>query len=296
MYQKTKLKSPVYALNTLTNKKLYKYIQDNNYNYIVTTHLFAGQALTKIKKEHKIKFMEIATDYVCIPFWQETNPDYIVIPHKDLEKEFYQKGFKKEQILPIGIPASTNYTKKYNIGECKKELNLDENKKYILVLSGSMGFGNVLEIVEELLKEIENTNFIISCGTNKKLIEALNKKFKTNDNITILSYTNKLYKYMASSEIILTKPGGLTTTEISTIRKPFILTAPIPGCENYNADFFASRKMAIKCNNTVEIAKNTNQLLNNKDLQKEMITNQEKYINANACEDICNIIINELEG
>ncbi len=295
IYQKTKLKSPVYALNSLTNKTLYKFIQDNKYDYIVTTHLFAAQALTKIKKEHKIKFLEIATDYVCIPFWQETNPDYIVIPHKDLEHEFLEKGFKKEKILSIGIPTSIHYTKKYSKDECKKELKLDENKEYILILTGSMGFGNVLEMVEKLLKEINNINFIVSCGSNKNLIEFLKKKYRDNYRIVILSYTNILYKYVASSEIVLTKPGSLTTTELATIRKPFIHTNPIPGCENHNADFFANRKMTIKCDNINEIINSTKLLLNDKKLQNEMTSNQEKYINANACEDICNIIIKELK-
>lgn len=295
LYQKTKIKSPVYALNSLTNKTLYKFIENGQYDYIVTTHLFAGQALTKIKKQHKIKFIEIATDYVCIPFWQETNPDYIVIPHKELENEFIKKGFKKEKILPIGIPVSENYTKKYIKDECKKELKLDTKKKYILMLNGSMGFGNVQESVEKILEEIDNINIIISCGNNKKLIESLEENYRNNNRIIILGYINNLYKYMASSEIVLTKPGGLTSTEVATMRKPFIHTLPIPGCENYNANFFANRKMSMQCKNIDEVVKNTRELLNNKDLQNEMVSNQEKYINANACEDICNIIINELE-
>ena len=62
LYQKTKLKSPVYQLNWLNKKKLYAYIKENAYDYVVTTHLFAAQALTAIKKEHPIHFMQEATD------------------------------------------------------------------------------------------------------------------------------------------------------------------------------------------------------------------------------------------
>ena len=90
MYQKTNLKSPVYALNFLNKKRLYQYIVENEYKYIITTHLFAAQALTAIKKEHDIKFTQVATDYVCIPFWEETNPDYFIVPHEELEKDFIE--------------------------------------------------------------------------------------------------------------------------------------------------------------------------------------------------------------
>ena len=76
---------------------------------------------------------------------------------------------------------------------------------------------------------------------------------------------------MKSSEIILTKPGGLTTTEVATLRKPFIHTMPIPGCENYNANFFSNRKMSIKCDTMEEVIENTKKLINDINLQKEMM-------------------------
>ena len=63
LYSRTNLVSPVYGLNRLNKKKLYKYIQENGYNYIITTHLFAALGLTAIKKEYPIHFVAIATDY-----------------------------------------------------------------------------------------------------------------------------------------------------------------------------------------------------------------------------------------
>lgn len=77
--------------------------------YIKTTHLFAAQALTSIKKEYPIHFIAISTDYVCIPFCEETNPDYFIIPHKDLEIDFFKKGINKEKLLPFGISVSESF-------------------------------------------------------------------------------------------------------------------------------------------------------------------------------------------
>lgn len=295
MYQKTKLRSPVYAINSLSKKKLYEYIKENGYEYIITTHVFAAQALTAIKKEYDIHFMSIATDYVCIPFFEETEADYTVIPHKELEEGFISKGFKKEKLLPIGIPVAPRYSKKYDKTQCKKELGLKEDKKYVLILNGSMGFGNVESILKKLTSEIKDVNFIVACGNNEKLLKRLEEKYCKNDNVINLPYTNNLNKYMASSELILTKPGGLTTTEIATMRKPLIHIMPIPGCENYNATFFADKKMSIKCDNIEEVVSATKEVLQNKEFQKEMIQSQEKYINSNACEQIVNFVIEKLE-
>lgn len=290
-----KIKSPVYALNQLSKKKLYNYIIENNYEYIVTTHLFAAQALTAIKKEKAIHFIAIATDYRCIPFWKETNPDYFVIPHQDLKDDFISKGIKEDKLKSIGIPVSENFNADFNKEKIIAELNLKNNQKYILVMSGSMGFGNILELTDKLEKSIDdNTNIIVACGNNQKLLQELNNRYHLNEKVIAIGFTNKIYQYMKISEVLLTKPGGLTTTEAATINIPIIHTMPIPGCENYNANFFADRKMSIKCNHIEEIILNINQILNNKTLKEEMIKNQANNINKNACKEICELIIDEL--
>ena len=295
IYQKTNLKSPVYALNFLNKKRLYKYIIDNNYKYIITTHLFAGQSLTAIKKEHDIKFMAIATDYVCIPFWEETNPDYFVIPSEELKEDFKSKGIPEERLLPFGIPTAKVYREEYDKKEYKEKLNFKVNEKYILILTGSMGFGNITEMINKMQNEIKNVNFIVSCGHNEEVYNILKERCKNTNNIIILPFTNNISNYMKASDIILSKPGGLTTTEIATLRKPFIHTMPIPGCENYNAKFFESRNMSIKCDTIEEVIQKTKKLLKDKTLQNQMIENQKKYIKKDACDKISDVVIREMQ-
>lgn len=290
-YDKTTFVSPVYALNSLGKRRLYNYIKENNYKYMVVTHLFPALALTSIKKEHDIHFMEIATDYVYIPFWKETKPDYIIIPHNDLIEDFKYKGIDKKVIKPIGIPVSTSFSEKIDKEKCLKELGLESDKKYILVMTGSMGFGNIEYIVDRLNKRFEET-IIVICGNNKKLYKKLEKK--RNSKLILLGFTNEIYKYMKISEIILTKPGGLTTTEAATINIPIIHTMPIPGCENYNADFFEKRGMSIICNTITEIEDEVYNIIGNKDLKDKMIKNQQKHIDKKTTDKICDFIINEI--
>lgn len=71
---------------------------------------------------------------------------------------------------------------------------------------------------------------------------------------------------------------------------------PIPGCENYNANYFSEKKMSIKCNTIEEIVNNTYKLLNDENLKEEMIENQKKYIDKKACSKICDFILNQIKG
>lgn len=311
LYQKTKLKSPVYQLNYLNRKKLYQYIIENHYDYIVTTHLFAAQALTAIKKKHPIHFMAVATDYVCIPFWEETNPDYFIIPSEELESDFVRRGISKEKLLPLGIPVKKAYIQQKNDNyqnediqnNCQKEKNknkqlqincLETKGKNVLILTGSMGFGNVTEMIQELLKNIPEVTFTVACGNNKELLENLQRTYKGNERIISLPFTNKIEEYMKQSEVILTKPGGLTTTEIAVLGKPFIHTMPIPGCENYNANYFSERGMSLQCHSIAEVIESTKKLLKDKELQNEMVKKQRQYMYQDTCDKITELIIREI--
>ena len=291
LYEKTHLKSPVYGLNSLNSEKLYKYIEDNGYQYIVTTHLFAAQALTAIKKEHHINFIAIATDYVCIPFWKETNPDFFIIPHESLRENFVKNGVKNTKILSLGIPVKPTFSEKYDKNKCRKQLNLDKNKKYVLILTGSMGFGNVKEMVKRLDQEIPNINIIIACGNNNALKNSIEETL----NIMPIGFTDSIDLYIKSADVVLSKPGGLTTTEIAVVEKPFIHTMPIPGCETHNANFFNDNNMAIKSETIEEVVENTKLLLLNDKKQKELMESQRKNINKFASKDIAELVKRQIE-
>ena len=119
----------MYVLNFLNKKRLYQYIKENNYKYVITTHLFAAQALTAIKKEYNIKFMQIATDYVCIPFWEETNPDYFIIPHEEDLGDIDEN----ENIIDLWQPLEFNIDKNYEYVPKDKLFLMASNLIYYVI-------------------------------------------------------------------------------------------------------------------------------------------------------------------
>lgn len=294
MYGSLKIKSPIYAINKLFAKKLEKYIEDNNINIAIATHLYPAEILTSIKKKNQnIHFIAVATDYTSIPFWEETNPDYFVIPSKDLMNEFTSKGIKEDKLLPLGIPVSPRFNSTTSKQSARKLLNINTKKPIILIMTGSMGFGNTESIIDKILEKYNNeVNVIIICGNNKEMKQNLENKYKQ-ENVIIEGFINNIPLYMDASNIILTKPGGLTSTETAVKNILTIFTNPIPGCENHNAKFFEDRNMAYVSTNDDDTLKYIDILLTDKTLGKKMKTNQSKFINKNSTNDIVEFILKE---
>ncbi len=288
LYSSTGLTSPVYIVNKLHKKKLYNYIKENNYTHIISTHLFPSLTLTAINKEikdnnNKLKFIFIATDYEPCPFMEETKPNYLIIA-KGLEERFIEKGINKEILYNSGIPISTRYIN--SAKNIKKNLNI-KTPKTVLILLGSMGFGNIKDTLVDLLK-IKNTTFIIVCGSNKKLYNNL-KEIK-NDNLIIFGYTKNINDLIYTSDIVLSKPGGLSTTEIVTFQKPLIHIFPIPGIETYNAKFFEKMHMSIVAKTNEKIISATKKLLENKNIQEEMKKACKENITKYSAQKLVNLL------
>ena len=151
---------------------------------------------------------------------------------------------------------------------------------------GSMGFGNVLA----LLKQLENENYkiITICGTNMKLLEEIQDiNFK---NVIPFGFTKNINDFIYTANVVISKPGGLSSTEIAAIRKPLIHMFAIPGIETYNMNYFKEHNMSLNCNNYLELRDMINELLYNKELQTKLINNQNKYINNESAKELVNII------
>src|SRR5574344_2150628 len=282
---KAGLISPVYLVNKIHSNALLKYINENKIDIVITTHLFPSLTLTNLNSQgHNIKFIFITTDYECSPFYEEAKPNYLIIP-KGLKNRYIKKNVDKSIIRELGIPVSSTFIE--NAHNIREKYKIKENEKIVLMLLGSMGFGNATDSITQLAKE-QNIKVIVICGTNKKLLEEL--KSLNNDNIIPLGFTKNVNDFMYSSDVILSKPGGLSSTEIGITQKPLIHIFPIPGVETYNTKFFFKHKMSLIGMNNEEIVSNTLKVLNDKDICEQMIKNQEKYINRNSCKDIVKLV------
>lgn len=291
------IKSPVYAANTLYRKKLAKFIRDGGYDVAVMPHLFPAECLTSLRTHGllDIPFICVATDYACIPFWEETKPDYFVIPHPDLAEDFYSRNIPKEILLPFGIPVSDRFKSKTDRSQARELLGLPEDKPVLLMMSGSMGFGGLEGMTRAIYKKFDcNVRIIILCGRNESMRAHLSKVFADIPSIILQPFTDKVALFMDAADMVFTKPGGLTSTEAAVKNVLLVHTPPIPGCETINAGFFSSRGMSVCAGENAgpdDIAQTALSLWLDKSAQQKMLKSQRDNINPESADDICRFII-----
>ncbi|MBQ9902509.1 MAG: glycosyl transferase [Clostridia bacterium] len=291
------MKSPVYAANTLYRKKLAKFIIDGGYDVAVMPHLFPAECLTSLKKHGAldIPFICVATDYACIPFWEETKPDYFIIPHAGLAEDFYSRDIPKDKLLPFGIPVDDKFKAKTDRAEARRQLGIPDDKPVLLLMSGSMGFGGLEGMTRALYEKFgRNVRIILMCGRNESMREHLGKAFTDIPDIILQPFTDRVSLFMDASDIVFTKPGGLSSTEAAVKNVLLVHTPPIPGCETINAAFFSSRGMSVSPGTNASpeaIADAAYSLWLDKDVQKKMLAAQRENINPEAADEICRFIL-----
>lgn len=293
-------KSPVYYANKLYCDKLHDYIESNGFDAVICAHIFPAEAITALKRKGELsaKSIFLMTDYTCIPFMQETELDWYIVPHSHLIEECVKKGLPREKLLPFGIPVkqvfhSPNADRNEVRHQCILEFGyMDPAKKWFLMMSGSMGFGALQDTVSEILRQYgENVEVILVCGNNTELRTKLQAQFAEHTNVIALGFTDKVAMLMDACDVLFTKPGGLSSTEAAAKHIPIVHTAPIPGCETCNALFFHYHGMSYATTDIAEQVRAAGRLCFDEAVRDKMIADQTANINKNTCHDITGLLL-----
>ena len=213
---------------------------------LICVHVFAALIVTAAKAEYGLKqpFYFVATDYTCSPGVSSARPDAFFIPHTALKEEFIACGVPEEKLVVTGIPVRTCFYQYGDKQKARRQLGLPETGRLVLLTCGSMGAGPMedLALLLDLSLRPED-HLAVICGTNDKLEDRL-KKSPLSPRAHIVGFTRQMDVYMDASDLILTKPGGLTTTEVLAKHLPLVYINAVPGCETRNLDFMVSRGYA----------------------------------------------------
>ena len=316
-------KGPLAHLSSRSNKimaiKLLRLLREKQPDIIISTHPFGSQMCSYLKRKNKItaKIATIMTDFSPHDQWLvgHESTDYFFVANDKMKNYLISKGITENKISVTGIPISNRFLKTYNKKEILDAYNLSEDKFTVLFFGGGefgLGKTKTAEIFESFVQESlkEKIQIIAIAGKNPKMkasFKEIVSKYSVNTNTTnttnttdttditnnvkILEFTNQVPELMSISDLVVTKPGGLTTSESLASHLPMLIINPIPGQEEENAEFLEDKGIAIwlrKNDDSKLIIENLladNQKLN---LMKE---NTKLLARPHSTETICKMIL-----
>lgn len=272
-------------ITDICEKRLIKIILYEKPDLILVTHPLVTNVLGYLKGENEfsIPIISIVTDYMIHRAYLNKNVNAYIVGSEYTKQTMTEKGVPENKIFSYGIPVRRSFLD-YN-SEIKKDYDVDLS---VLLMGGSMGVSQVEKALSSLLQTKHYLKIIVVCGKNEKLKKRVEKiiQGESSKKIVVYGFVDKIPVLMDMADVIITKPGGLTTTEAIIKNIPMIIPYYIPGQEEENADFLEETGMAIKVDNISNIKNVVDYLVKNKDILDNMAKNMSEISKAQSMEKI----------
>lgn len=298
-------RSTTRLVHTLFTDDIYEYIENSRPDAVIFTHPFAGMILDIMREKHTLeaKSIGVLTDFVFHPYWEECLMcDYIITPSPMLNYQAKIKGFSESQIRPLGIPIGEKFATMGDKKLTRESLGLDPNAKTVLIMGGSMGYGHMAKTVRSLdqLDLGEDLQIISVCGNNDEMREKIDHYLDhARHKILNFGYVSNVPELMDASDVIVSKPGGLTTSEALAKRLPLIIVNPIPGQESRNTAFLTNNGAALASSSTCPVAELVYSLFKNSERMRVLHDAIDVLRRPNSAADVCEFtmqLVREAQG
>lgn len=297
----TKLNSLVDNVTGVASKKLFPMIDEFKPDVIVTTHPFAAEMVSAIKGKHELSvpLISIVTDFAPHKTYIQPNVDFLVVSSNEMKYQLENLGIKSDSIRTLGIPVDPVFYKKQDKNALLEEMDLECDVPTILMMAGSFGVSDVFDIYEGILNISEKFQLIIITGNNKKLYSEFERRLeKLGDGgkrTKLNFFVNDVYRYMHASDLLITKPGGLTVTEALASCLPMAIFKAYPGQEADNEDYLIRNNMAIQLPKGKKCAPVLERLISDKDKLASMKQSCGDFFKGKAVETIYELIVEACE-
>jgi len=256
------------AIGSGSSHKFARFARQFAPDAVLCTHYLPVELLGGLRKKWSGApplTVSIVTDFEAHALWMDGHVDLYCVAAEETKARLVARGAEGDQVLVTGIPISARFSGRVDTAAARKQLGLRDDLPILLVLSGGFGMGPVAEILAALDLIGRPFQTLVVAGRN----EQLRRDLAARDNrhpTRVLGFVTNMHELMAVSDLLVTKPGGLTTSEALAMGKPLFILNPIPGQEAANSDFLLERGAAAKVSRVEDLAFRLGELLGSKKL------------------------------
>jgi processive 1,2-diacylglycerol beta-glucosyltransferase len=281
------------ALDKLNTRPFVKLLREYQPDLIVCTHFLPAEIVSWLKAKERLASRQviIVTDFDVHAMWLVHHYEHYFVALDEARAYLEALGIPANKITVSGIPIDPVFAVKKDKQEMRAKHGLAPDRTTILLSAGGFGVGSVDALVSSLLPLQHSAQIVAICGRNEELkqrLTSLAAHTKPDAMVTLkpFGYTREMDELMTASDLVLGKPGGLTTSEALAKGLVFVIVNPIPGQEERNSDHLLEGGVAIRCNNLPTLAYKLDRLLGDPPRFKSMQSKAVKMGHPNAAKEI----------
>lgn len=259
------------ALDKLNTRPLVKLLMEFNPDVAVCTHFLPAEIISWLKAKKRIRCPQaiVVTDFDVHAMWLCRHYEQYFVPIEETRVHLEKLGIAAGRITVSGIPIDPVFSETKDKGAMRLKHGLAPGKTTILVSAGGFGVGRVEDLCACLSELSHEAQAVVLCGRNDALRKQVDKfvaRQAGHGRVTFkaLGFTTEVDELMSASDILVGKPGGLTTSEALSKGLVMVIVNPIPGQEERNSDHLLEEGVAIRCNNLPALAYKVDRLLDDR--------------------------------
>jgi processive 1,2-diacylglycerol beta-glucosyltransferase len=244
--------------------KFLRFLQEGSWDVIVNTHFLPAELIAGLRSKARLNtpHVTVTTDFETHRLWVNQPCDHYFTATEEGAINLAQWGVPGADITVTGIPIHPAFSKCRDQRECRDQHGLTGDRPVILQLAGGFGVGPIEGLFDAVLAVEIPLELVVVTGRNEVLQQRLQKRTPpSRHRVHVLGFTTQMDELMTAADLVMTKPGGLTTSEALACGAALVVVNPIPGQESRNSDFLLENAAAIKINNVGTLPYKLTQLL-----------------------------------
>lgn len=262
------------SLGKLLSRRLQEWLEEMQPDVVVCTHAFCLSAMGVIKERMGDRFRLGAaiTDFDVNGFWVHPEVDFYLVAHENVAKKIRRRfGVPDQLIFRTGIPIDPDFSRPQPPKTVlRRMLGLDPDRFTILLMGGGIGLGPIEECLHHFRRLLPAAQLVVITGKNRNLYERLQEGFAGDPRIRLYGFVDSMVHFMNAADIIVSKPGGLSSSEALACGLPLMICQPIPGQEERNSRFLMRKGVALRQDEPEALARQILSLMENPVLLEEM--------------------------